>query len=360
MLLTAYASAPETSAESYVLFSADTGEVICGKNENERLGIASITKVMTALVVCENCRLDEMVTVKAEYTGIEGSSMYLKAGEQLTVRELLYGLLLASGNDAATALACHCAGSVTAFAQLMNDKALELGLENTHFDNPHGLTSDTHYSSAYDMAVIAAAAMQQPAIRAACSSSEAELAGRRLENHNRLLGEYEGAMGLKTGYTMASGRTLISFAQRGGLGLVAVTLNDPDDWEDHAALLDYGFANYELIFDSNTAFTSVEVVSGSVASVGVVPDESFGLMPGHGQISIDVELPDFVYAPVAEGSVAGRITVYEDGQQIFETQLRFCSGAQLDKSQLLSFWERLKKSWYLANEYGGISYQIMY
>ena len=210
----AVAEALEVSATAAVLMDADMGQVLYEKNGDRQMLIASTTKIMTALVVLEHAAPDDVITVTPDHMA-EGSSMYLRAGETVRVEELLYGLLLCSGNDAALALT-ECA-------------------------NPNGLDADGHYSTARDMAVLAAAAVENPTFRRICSSRSVTIGQRTMENHNRLLRQVEGCVGLKTGYTQAAGRTLVSCTERDGCRLVAVTLRDGNDWADHAALYDYGF-----------------------------------------------------------------------------------------------------------------------
>ena len=238
-MLPAVAEAVEVSATAAVLLDADTGQVLYEKNGDEQMLIASTTKIMTALVVLEQAGLDDTVTVTRDHMA-EGSSMYLKPGETVRVEELLYGLLLCSGNDAALALT-ECAGGLEPFVALMNEKAAALGMTHTSFANPNGLDAEGHYSTARDMAVLAAAAMEEPTFRRICSSRAVTIGQRTMENHNRLLRQVEGCIGLKTGYTKAAGRTLVSCAERCGCRLIAVTLRDSDDWADHAALYEYGF-----------------------------------------------------------------------------------------------------------------------
>ena len=233
------AEAVEVSATACVLMDADTGLVLYRKNEDQRMLIASVTKLMTALVVLEQGEVDETVTVTAAHMA-EGSSMYLRVGEKLTLEELLYGLLLCSGNDAALALT-ECAGGVEPFVALMNEKAAALGMKNTHFANPNGLDDEEHYSTAYDMALLACAAANEPTLRRIASTRTAAIGGRTLTNHNKLLSRMDGCIGLKTGYTKAAGRTLVSCAEREGHRLVAVTLRDGNDWNDHEMLYDRGF-----------------------------------------------------------------------------------------------------------------------
>ena len=235
----AVAEALEVSATAAVMMDADMGQVLYEKNGDRQMLIASTTKIMTALVVLEHAAPDDVITVTPDHMA-EGSSMYLRAGETVRVEELLYGLLLCSGNDAALALT-ECAGGLTPFVALMNEKAAALGMAHTSFANPNGLDADGHYSTARDMAVLAAAAVENPTFRRICSSRSVTIGQRTMENHNRLLRQVEGCVGLKTGYTQAAGRTLVSCTERDGCRLVAVTLQDGNDWADHAALYDYGF-----------------------------------------------------------------------------------------------------------------------
>lgn len=212
------------------------------ENGEQRALIASTTKIMTGLLVCEAGELDRTVTVPDAAVGLEGSSMYLKKDETLTRRDLLYGMMLHSGNDAALTLAISVSGSEAAFVRQMNLRARALGLTQTHFANPHGLDSGENYSTALDLAHLAQAALQNAQLRAVVSTKTAVCAGRTLTNHNKLLWRYDGCIGVKTGYTRHAGRILVSAAERDGRMLIAVTISDPDDWRDHTALLDYGFA----------------------------------------------------------------------------------------------------------------------
>ncbi len=229
-----------TSAVAAILMDADTGEVLYEKNAHRQMLIASTTKILTALVALEQGSLQQEITVTAEHM-VEGSSMYLKVGETVTVEQLLYGLLLCSGNDAALALADACCGSVEAFVAEMNRKAQQIGMDNSSFANPNGLDAEGHYSTAHDMARLAAVAAVDPTFVRLCSTIQVSTAGRTMSNHNRLLRSVPGCIGMKTGYTMAAGRTLVTCAVRNGRTLVAVTLHDGDDWADHTALYEYGF-----------------------------------------------------------------------------------------------------------------------
>ena len=238
-ILPAVAEAVEVSATAAVLLDADTGQMLYEKNSDKQMLIASTTKIMTALVALEQAELDDTITVTWEHM-TEGSSMYLKPGETVRVEELLYGLLLCSGNDAALAVT-ECAGGLEPFVALMNEKAAALGMADTHFANPNGLDDEEHYSTARDMAQLARAAVNEPTLLRMASTRQASIGGRTLTNHNKLLGRMEGCLGLKTGYTKAAGRTLVSCAEKDGRRLVAVTLRDGDDWNDHEALYRWGF-----------------------------------------------------------------------------------------------------------------------
>ena len=266
----AHAAGTDNAARAAIVVHPETGAVLYEKNADERLGIASTTKIMTALVVLEHCALEEPVEILPEYTAVEGSSMYLRAGETYTVEELLYGLMLVSGNDAAIALACHTAGSVAAFAGMMNDKTRALGMTSSAFQNPNGLDAEGHYSTARDMAKLACAALENETFRAIVSTKSTTVDGQTLVNHNRLLRSYDGAVGVKTGYTKTAGRTLVSCAQRGTTQFVCVTLSDPDDWNDHTHLLDWAFENYAYrAVAGDTPVYAVPVLSGTVQEINM-------------------------------------------------------------------------------------------
>ena len=244
---------PQVSAKGAALVSGDTGELIFGKNSNGILPMASTTKIMTALVVLEKCSPDDVFTVPPEACGIEGSSIYLVPGEELTVRDLLYGLLLESGNDAAVALAIAACGNVEDFTAEMNKKAAELGLTCTSFANPNGLSAENHHTTAAELAKITYYAMKQPLFREIVSTVSYTVKNsggvplKYFSNHNKMLRMYSGANGVKTGYTIASGRCLVTSAQKDGSTFIAVTLNDRNDWRDHESMLDFAFANYRAV-----------------------------------------------------------------------------------------------------------------
>ncbi len=233
----------QNSAEAALLLDATEGRILFEQNSKKRLPMASTTKIMTAIVVLENMPLDYVVTVDAQAVGVEGSSIYLYKGEQLTCRDLLYGLMLESGNDAAVALAVAVGGTVERFVMLMNEKAAELGLKDTHFENPHGLPNDNHYTTALDLAILTDYALGDKTFSEIVATKKTTACNglRYYVNHNRLLFSYEGMIGVKTGYTAASGRCLVTAARRNGKTLIAVTLNDYYGSADHVRMLDAGF-----------------------------------------------------------------------------------------------------------------------
>lgn len=308
-------------AEAAVLMEASTGAVICGRNPHARLPMASTTKIMTALVALESLPPETVVTVPAEAVGVEGSSVYLCEGETLTLEELLYALLLESANDAAVAIALAVAGSVEEFASLMNTRSAELGLSDTHFVNPHGLDAEGHYTTAYELALITRAALENPTLAAICATRKrviplgGEEGARLLLNHNRLLADYEGCIGVKTGYTKATGRCLVSAARRDGVTLIAVTLGCPDDWRTHTALLDHGFSLCQSVTLCEPGFYSAPlwVVSGAAEYVMAENTDllSLTLPRGHGAIVCRVEVPRFVFAPLSAGEAVGRLVFSE-------------------------------------------------
>ncbi len=296
------------SAESAILLDAQTGRVIYEKNAGHQSLIASTTKIMTALVVCEQTNVLDRVRIPKEAVGIEGSSIYLKEGEILTVQDLLYGLMLHSGNDAAVALAIYCGGTVEGFAEMMNDKAHRLGMDNTHFVNPNGLDAPGHYSTAKDMAVLAAYAMENPIFAQTVSTKTVNIKDRTLRNHNRLLWQVEGADGVKTGYTKASGRILVSSATRQGRRLIAVTMNDPNDWQDHKTLLEQGFSDYQVckIVSQGDCLGNLQIAGGQCGSVALLAAEDFAYaLTQTEDPQIIRSGPGFVYAPVVQGQEAG-------------------------------------------------------
>ena len=307
------AKAIEVSAHSAILMDADTGQVLYEKNPTEESLIASTTKIMTALVVLEQGDPEKTVMVPAEAVGIEGSSMYLKAGEELTVEQLLYGMMLSSGNDAAVALALSMDDSIEDFAARMNEKARDLGLSHTSFANPNGLDSEGNYSTAYDLAKITQAALNTPGFIEIVSAKTIQCGAHYLVNHNKLLWQYDGALGVKTGYTKKAGRILVGAAEQKGRRLISVTINAPNDWQDHKTMLDYGFSQYQetTVLSANQQVGQLPVISGTMQSVpAVVQDGLTACLLPEERAEITVYLPHFVYAPVEKGQEIGSAAVY--------------------------------------------------
>lgn len=318
-------SALNTSAQSEVLIDGCSGAVIHEKNAREKMGMASTTKIMTALVALERCPLDKSVEIADGAIGVEGSSIYLKKGESLTLRQLLYALLLQSANDAATAIALEIGGSIEGFAELMNQKAADLGLKDTHFTNPHGLFDQEHYTTAYELALIAKAALEVPEFREIVSTVKADIPDgnggvRTLVNHNKLLRLYDGAIGVKTGFTKKTGRCLVSAAERDGTTVIAVTLNAPDDWNDHIRLLDHGFSKIKTYrLASPEEFThKLPVVGGEGSYVTVTNPSGLSYTCDKQTASITSELwmDRFVFAPIEKGDVMGQLVFFNNGKEI--------------------------------------------
>jgi len=314
---------PLISAQSAIVMDAASGRILFEKDAERRALIASTTKIMTALLIAENCNPDSVVSIPEEAAGIEGSSLYLKAGDCRTVEELLYGMMLHSGNDAAAALAGYCCGSEAAFVECMNDRAGELGLSETSFANPHGLDSEKNYSTAKELAVLAAAAMENPLFRRVVGTKTISFGDRTYTNHNKLLFRNSDCIGIKTGYTKAAGRILVSAAERDGRRLIAVTIQAPHDWDDHEKLLDYGFSTYDLqeIAATGSAWGTVPVIGGSENAQAVLREAvCYPLAEGE-TVAFQCELPQFVYAPVLAGEQAGTLRVLLNDQEIFRLPL---------------------------------------
>ena len=332
------------SAEKAMVLDAVSGRVIFEKNADSQSLIASTTKIMTALIVCEQCNVLDRMRIPKEAVGIEGSSMYLKEGEVLTLQELLYGLMLRSGNDAAVALAIYCGGTVEGFAELMNDKARILGMKDSHFVNPNGLDAPGHYSTARDLAILAAYAMDNPIFRQTVSTKNVKVGARSLTNHNKLLWRIDGADGVKTGYTKAAGRILVSSATRQGRRLIAVTINAPDDWNDHEKLLEDGFCRYrqQHLVSKGDVVGTVQIAGGQAGAVEILAAADFDYALTQEEIpEIKISGPGFVYAPVVEGSDAGFAHVCIDGKSIGKLPLVYGETVEKVQPEEKSFWKRL-------------------
>lgn len=318
------------SAKSAALVVAETGEIIFGKNENERRPMASTTKIMTSLIALETGTPELEIVTTEEMVTVEGTSMGLLPGDTVTLRTLVCGMLLSSGNDAANTVAIVLGGSVKGFAKMMNARAAEIGMNNTNFVTPSGLDDENHYSTAYDMALLGISSIKNPIFESICSQRHISVDygnppyRRTLSNHNRLLQCYEWAIGIKTGFTKKSGRCLVSAARKDGVTLVAVTLSAPDDWNDHVRMLEYGFS----VIKSTALDDSLEGISMPVVG-GVCKDLAlcFASKPravlkrGGGEIVREVLLKQFEYAPIHKGEPVGRALYYRDGSIICEADI---------------------------------------
>jgi len=315
------------SASSAIVMVAQTGEVLYEKNAHTRRSMASTTKIMTSLIALEQADLTREITVNSNELNVEGTSMGLLPDDKVTFETLVYGMLLQSGNDAANVTAVKLGGTKEKFISLMNKRAKELGMNNTNFVTPSGLDSKEHYSTAYDMALLGSAAILNPDFRHICSQKQAVVYygnppyRRTLTNHNKLLGYYDGCIGLKTGFTKKSGRCLVSAAERDGVVIIAVTLNAPDDWNDHKKMLDYGFSVVKNNVVENVELPEkIQVVGGKKQYIKVRVSELFNadLSEKTNEISSYVLLDKFLYAPVRKGDKAGKIIYYLGDKKIGE------------------------------------------
>ncbi len=313
--------AAAVSAVSAVVFEPTSGTVLFEKDAHTPRAMASTTKLMTALLAADAGDWERDVTVTAEMTAVEGSSLGLRPGDRLTLRDTVCGMLLASGNDAANAVALTLAGSLPAFAEMMNAKAAALGMADSHFVTPSGLDAEGHAASAYDMALLGAAVLKDDTLRSICAMKSATLSvgDRRITvtNHNRLLSLFPDAIGLKTGFTKKSGRCLVSAAERDGVTLVAVTLNDGNDWNDHIAMLEEGFSRVKAVELPRPVLPDLPVAGGTEAAVPLMCEAPAPLVLPAGQegrVSMTLCLPRFVLAPVAADDPVGEAIYSLDGE----------------------------------------------
>ncbi|MCL2740066.1 MAG: D-alanyl-D-alanine carboxypeptidase [Oscillospiraceae bacterium] len=341
------------SAQSGVLIDSSSGRILQENNASEKLGPASCTKIMTAIVALENSKLTDIVTtsMKAAYT--EGTSIYLKIGEKRTMEELLYALMLESGNDAATAIAEHISSTTEKFAELMTKTAIEkIGVKDTRFTNPHGLSNEQHYTTAHDLALITRYALRIPTFAEIVSTKiksipmEGESWNRRLTNSNKMLNIYEGADGVKTGFTKATGRTLVSSATRDGMQLIAVTLNDPDDWDDHAQMLDYGFENYKsvclLVKDTNLSQLVGDAVPGVPHNSKVVLSEDLLVALKEGEEAIfEYEIFEKLPRKLKNGDQIGAAYAKLNSETIATIPLI----VKIEYTKADQFWDTYFKLW---------------
>lgn len=314
------------SSKSAVVLSGDTGEIIYSYNCNQRLSMASTTKIMTGLLLCEKGNLDREIVITREMVAVEGSSMGLRAGDTVTLRHLLYGLMLPSGNDAANAIAIALGGNIENFAFMMNKRAKEMGLTNTHFVTPSGLDAENHYTTAYELGIITKHALNNAEFAKVVATKSIVLtyggADHYLSNHNRLLSAVDGVIGVKTGFTKKSGRCLVSAYKKDGKFVIVVTLNDPNDWADHKALINIGISAIEnVVLSPTVGETSVPVTGGVKSNVSFSFKNTTIAMANEGTIECKINLPKSLSAPLYKGEKIGYIAYYKDGNLLLSEDI---------------------------------------
>lgn len=333
------------SAKAAVVINGDTGEILYSFNCNERLPMASTTKIMTALLLCElGGDLSQEIVATNEMVTVEGSSMGLIAGDTVSYRDLLYGMMLSSGNDAANTTAIAIGGSIENFVDLMNKRAKELGLVDTNFVTPSGLDSEEHYTTAYELALITKAALSNEEFAAAASSESARLCygnppyNRTLTNHNKLLKMYDDVIGVKTGFTKKSGRCLVSASKNNGKFVIAVTLNDKNDWEDHRNLLDIGLSLVSSkTFSPSSDVLNLPLVCGGSVSASI-PSTSLNVTE-NSSVSFLIQAPPFLYPPIYEGKKIGEISYLLNGTEICSVDIKADAAVQNKTSKLKLFYQ---------------------
>ena len=324
-----YGEKPNISAQSALLLDRNSGRVLLEYNPHIKLPMASTTKIMTALIGLEKGNLNDNIIVSKDEIGIEGSSIYLYEEESISLEDLLYGLMLRSGNDSAVAIANHIGGDLENFSLMMNNKAKEIGANNTSFKNPHGLTEEGHYTTAYDLSLITREALEIEKFReiAKAKTWKADRVRNNIfYNKNSTLWEYEDGDGVKIGYTIAAGRCLVSSATHNGTQLIAVVLNDRNWFEDCYALMDYGFEEYKnyVILDKGKYFGKIPVLDGSKEYISAIAKDSFFYPLRKKEIKkikIHIDIPDSIKAPIAEKEAIGKINVFLDGKLIHQEEL---------------------------------------
>ena len=326
---------PDLLYKGMVVIEQNTGRVLDEYNKDTRLPMASTTKIMTALTVLKNCKdIDKEILIDERAVGIEGTSMYLRKGEKLTIKELLSGMLLPSGNDAATALAYSICPTMEEFAHLMNKEAENLGLLNTNFQNSHGLDQEEHYTSAYDLAIISAEAMKYDVFKDIVASANISVRGaggdqgdiRYLKNKNRLLHSFEGTTGIKTGFTDNAGRCFVSSAKRGNLEIICVVLNCPDMFQVSANLLSKAFENYNYIqlLQPYHYYRKIEVLDGKQEEVKLYTKKGFSYPLSKEEcdkITYEYNVPDNLTAPIEKEQVIGSVTIKLNDKVLFEENI---------------------------------------
>ena len=348
--ISAKAEAVSVSSFAAVLYEPQSGRVLFAKNADEKRPMASTTKLMTALIAAEQLSADSVVTVPEEAVRVEGSAVGLRGGDTLTVRDLLAGLLLSSGNDAANALALLCDNSLEAFAVRMNQQAARLGMSRTVFVTPSGLDKGDHASTVRDMALLGAAALKQPLVATLCQTKQTAIAINgtpiTITNHNRLLWLYEDAVGLKTGFTKKSGKCLVSAAERDGVTLVCATFNGGDYWNDHISLYEYGFAQTVSVPLKTPALPTVTVCGGVTSSVAVESDTLSEVVLFKDEAALlktEWQLPPFVWAPVTAGESVGTLQYTVNDRVVAEAPLKIKE--TVAAREATPFYKKWQKQW---------------
>ena len=339
-------AAPGVSAAAWAVYDATAERFLATGNADEQRRMASTTKIMTAIVALENFQLDAEVEFSREMMA-EGSSMYLQFGEQVALSDLLRGLMMMSGNDAARAIASLADGGEEGFVELMNRKAASMGLKSTSFANPNGLDAEGHYTTARELALIAAEGMKNETFREIVSTASGVFAGRAMTNHNKLLRSVDGCVGVKTGYTTGAGRCLVSAVERDGRLIIITTLYDPNDWRDHKALAEWAFERYSPVelAREGTVTEYLPIEGGTSPKAAVCAAESLVLSLSSEEaerVEKRVYLPKFVYAPVERGERVGEIEFLLDGETIGRVELRFDAEVSRVEPRELNFGEKVK------------------
>lgn len=343
-----------TSAKAAVVMDVKTGRLLYSKNPDTKLPMASTTKIMTTLVAIQSGRLKEIVKVSKKAASTEGSSIYLKEEEKITVEELLFGIMLRSGNDAAMAVAEHIGGSIEGFTEMMNATAKEVGALNTNFTNPHGLDNPQHYTTAYDLALITSYALRNEKFAEIVKTKKKTISGppdvewdRSMMNKNKMLSQFEGGDGVKTGFTSKAGRCLVSSATRDNWQLCSVVLNCGPMWEESAAILNYGFNNFsrQKVVDRVEVYQQLKVIAGKQELVEIKPTFDFFMPLSQEEIDKLIFIPALKFnnkAPIYKGSKAGELKIYIGNEYISSVDLEYCQS--IESKDPLYHFQRIFRS----------------
>jgi len=345
------------SARSACMMDVDSGQVLFCKNEREKRPMASTTKIMTAILALESGKLDNVVTIPIKATQMEGTKIYLKTGEKMYLRDLVTGLMLDSGNDAAYSIACFLGKDEAKFAQMMTKKAKKIGALDTVFKNPHGLPEKGHYTTAYDLALITAYAMKNPefvrisSLKSASASTCLDERTVYFRNHNKLLSLYDNAVGVKTGYTKEAGRCLVGAAQTNGLCVVTVTLNAPDDWNDHIKMFQYAFDHYEKqqVIKKGTFLKTIKVINGESEYARLFSAKDLLVTVAKGEqvkTYLRYNVPKSIKAPIIKGQKIGSIDAYVGNIKAGSTPIVSKAGINyVEKETFLKYFGAILKNW---------------